>query len=162
MLRRTYFRDDAAALAYLEALAWPDGPICPRCNGPARRQEINWRCRSCDKAFTVFVGTALQSLHLPPHKLMQAVFLLTAGKPVSSYHLSRTVEINYKSAIRLARRIGAKTEDHHHFASLYDHQHQIDRFRAVARSLNCHRRERQFEQEFRRIISRARQGAGSR
>jgi len=31
VLNEPYFQDEAAAFAALEAILWPDGPVCPHC-----------------------------------------------------------------------------------------------------------------------------------
>ncbi|HET7156325.1 MAG TPA: transposase, partial [Hyphomicrobiaceae bacterium] len=31
VLNDLHFHDEAAAMARLEAILWPDGPVCPKC-----------------------------------------------------------------------------------------------------------------------------------
>ena len=65
-----------------------------------------WKCYACRKQFTVRVGTVFESAHIPLHKMLQAVHLLSASKKGCSAHqLHRTLEITYKSAWFLAHRI---------------------------------------------------------
>ena len=37
------FHNEAAAYAHLEAILWPDGPVCPHCGGMDRVSEIKGR-----------------------------------------------------------------------------------------------------------------------
>jgi transposase-like protein len=67
-----------------------------------------WKCYAaeCRKQFTVRVGTVFESAHIPLHKMLQAVYLMTSSKKgISSHQLHRTLEITYKSAWFLAGRL---------------------------------------------------------
>jgi hypothetical protein len=35
------FHDEAAAFAEIEAILWPNGPVCPRCHGVERITRVN-------------------------------------------------------------------------------------------------------------------------
>lgn len=114
MLSKKYFHNEAAAFDHLEKILWSDGVVCPKCGtvdragklkGEATRPGL-WKCYSCRKQFTCTVGTVFESRHIPLHKMLQAVYLLTASKKgCSSHQLHRTLEITYKSAWFLAHRI---------------------------------------------------------
>jgi len=116
VLSKPYFHDEAAAFAHLESLLWPEGPTCPHCGnadgkritrftGKATRMGLH-KCNECRKQFTVKVGTVFESAHIPLHKMLQAVYLLSASKKGCSAHqLHRVLEITYKSAWFLAHRI---------------------------------------------------------
>jgi transposase-like protein len=112
LLAQSCFASDDDALLKLEAIEWPEAPVCPRCRHKGPVYDLSKtrfglkKCRKCSAQFTVRVGTVLQGSHLPLHLWLQAVFLLTAGdKPVSSLCLSRTLGISYKSAWLLTHRI---------------------------------------------------------
>ena len=54
-------------------LRWPDGPVCPRCDGGEVEQRAadagepsprRWRCLTCRRDFTVTTGTALQNTRI--------------------------------------------------------------------------------------------------
>ncbi|WP_433996195.1 transposase [Bradyrhizobium japonicum] len=70
------FEHDGAARQLLEALRWPDGPQCPRCDareptvfiiGGEKRthREGLYQCKRCRRNFSVTVGTPLQRLKVP-------------------------------------------------------------------------------------------------
>jgi transposase-like protein len=64
------------------------------------------KCYACRKPFTVKVGTVFESAHIPLHKMLQAVYLITSSKKgFSAHQLHRVLEITYKSAWFLAHRI---------------------------------------------------------
>ena len=60
-----YFHDETAAYAYIEALVWPDGRVCPHCGvvdksgkvlqGKRDRPGL-YKCYACRKPFTVKSG----------------------------------------------------------------------------------------------------------
>ncbi len=116
VLSKKYFHDEALAFAHLEGLLWPDGPTCPHCGnadakritrleGKATRMGL-LKCNECRKQFTVKVGTVFESAHIPLHKMLQAVYLLSCSKKGCSAHqLHRILQITYKSAWFLAHRI---------------------------------------------------------
>lgn len=113
------FQDDEAARLYLEKKRWPEGPVCPHCGviGEATKLEPReeaktharkglWRCRGCEKQFSVTVGTIFEDSHLPLHKWLLAYHLLCASKKgMSAHQLHRMLGITYKSAWFMAHRI---------------------------------------------------------
>src|SRR5690242_925502 len=81
----TRFHTDEAARAYLEAVRWPNGPVCPHCrNADAAKiyklaenvdKKIRpglYECAACRKQFTVTVGTIFEDSHIPLRKWLVA------------------------------------------------------------------------------------------
>jgi transposase-like protein len=116
ILSAPYFHNEAAAFVHLESVLWAGGPTCPHCGnadaskigrlqGKSTRLGVR-KCYACRKPFTVKVGTVFESAHIPLHKMLQAVYLLTSSKKgFSAHQLHRTLGITYKSAWFLAHRI---------------------------------------------------------
>jgi transposase-like protein len=125
ILNKPYFRNDKAAFAYLEGILWADGVSCPHCGSVDRSGKLAgvkdkkgrvrlglWKCYECRKQFRCTVGTVFESAHIPLHKVLQAVYLMSASKKgVSAHQLHRTLEITYKSAWFLAHRIREAMRD---------------------------------------------------
>lgn len=114
-------------------MRWPEGPICPHCGviGGAGRivrkektkeqviemlragkrirkaQKGLWKCKGCKQQFTVTVGTIFEDSHIPLHKWLLAIHLLTSSKKgMSAHQLMRNLDIKqYKSAWFMAHRI---------------------------------------------------------
>lgn len=119
VLSAQFFHDEAAAFTYLESVLWPEGPVCPHCGAIGRayvlegvkdkkgRERLGLKkCGECRKQYTVRVGTVFESAHIPLHKMLQAVYLLTSSKKgFSAHQLHRVLGITYKSAWFLAHRI---------------------------------------------------------
>ena len=127
VLDKKHFKTEAAAFRYLENILWDQGIICPHCgciNSAGRLKGVKdkkgrarpglWKCyaKECRKQFTVKVGTVFESMLIPLHKALQAVHLLCSSKKgISAHQLSRTLEIDYKSAWFLAHRIREAMRD---------------------------------------------------
>jgi transposase-like protein len=114
-LNEPHFQDATKAREYLEAIRWPDGPICPHCgsvskdhyalNGKAHRPGV-YKCKDCREQFTVTVGTVFERSKVPLHQWMQAVYLICSSKKgCSSYQLQRTLGVQYKTAWFMSHRI---------------------------------------------------------
>ncbi len=110
------YTDEKAAREHLEALLWPDGPVCPHCgNADAKRiarlkrkagSKGMLKCRECAQPFTVTVGTVFERSHVPLHKWVYAAHLLTSSKKgISSHQLHRMLGVTYKTAWFMSHRI---------------------------------------------------------
>lgn len=120
VLTNPYFHDEAAAIAKLESIVWPDGPVCPHCGSMDRNYELKGKstrpglrkCGDCRKQFTVKVGTVFEGSHIPLYKWFQAAYLMTSSKKgISAHQLHRTLEITYKSAWFMAHRLREAMRD---------------------------------------------------
>lgn len=108
------YTDVDAAREHLEALQWPDGPICPHCGvvgqatllkGKSTRPGV-YKCRECEKPFSVTVGTLFEHSKVPLNLWLYAVHLYTASKKgFSAHQLHRTLKVQYKTAWFMAHRI---------------------------------------------------------
>lgn len=109
-----HFQDADKARAYLEALRWPNGPVCPHCGvegdhyalkGAAHRPGL-MKCKDCRKQFSVTVGTVFERSKVPLNKWLLAVHLLCASKKaISSHQVHRMLGVTYKSAWFMTHRI---------------------------------------------------------
>ncbi len=115
------FTDANAARQALEAVRWPNGPVCPHCGsvddnvtkmeGKAHRPGL-YHCKGCKGQFSVTVGTVYERSHIPLNKWLLATHLLAAGKKGTSAHqLHRMLGITYKSAWFMAHRIREAMKD---------------------------------------------------
>lgn len=114
-LTNPIYHDEDAARRYIEAVRWPEGPLCPHCGvvkdgiRPLQGKSMGagwYYCESCKDKFTVRMGTVYERSHIPLHKWLLAFRLMAASKKgISAHQLSRTLGITYKSAWFLAHRI---------------------------------------------------------
>ena len=108
------FRNEPAAYAYVEAIVWPNGRVCPHCGvvdksgalkGRSTRIGV-YKCYACRKPFTVKVGTIFESSHIKLHVWLQAMHLLCSSKKgMSTHQLSRILGITLQTAWFLSHRI---------------------------------------------------------
>jgi transposase-like protein len=105
------------ARAFLEAIRWPNGPVCPHCKSTnAGRIAANpdkkvrpglLKCRDCKKQFTVTVGTVFEDSHISLEKWFFALGLMCSSKKgVSALQLQRNLGLgSYRTAWFMAHRI---------------------------------------------------------
>jgi transposase-like protein len=117
------FTDETAAREALEAIVWPNGPICPHCGNSdqARIAALTTKsarpglryCDECKGQFTATVGTIFERSKIPLTKWWLAMHLIGSSKKgISSHQLHRMLGVSYKSTwfmmhrIREAMRVG--------------------------------------------------------
>ncbi len=114
ILSAKVMQSEAAAIAWVEARVWPEGPVCPHCGGFDRIGKMAgkatriglYKCYQCRKQFTVKVGTVFEDSHVPMNLWLQAMYLLCSSKKgISSNQLSRTLGVTLKTAWFMSHRI---------------------------------------------------------
>ncbi|MER8391914.1 IS1595 family transposase [Mesorhizobium sp. M1340] len=125
VLSRPYFHDEAAAFEHVEAMLWPQGPVCHHCGSMEKHYALKgghtkaskknpngieihglYKCSDCRKKFTVRMGTIFEESHLPLHKWLQAIHLMCSSKKgISAHQMHRVLEVTYKTAWFLCHRI---------------------------------------------------------
>lgn len=114
------FTDEAKARKHLEAIRWPDGPVCPHCGEAERVYRLSGKshraglihCNACDGSFTVTTGSVMESSHVPLHKWVLAFRLMASSKKgMSAHQLHRTLAVTYKTAWFMAHRIREAMRD---------------------------------------------------
>jgi transposase-like protein len=114
ILSAKVMQNEAAAIAWVEARVWPQGPVCPHCGGFDRIGKMGgkatriglYKCYQCRKQFTVKVGTVFEDSHVPMNLWLQAMYLLCSSKKgISSNQLHRTLGVTLKTAWFMAHRI---------------------------------------------------------
>jgi len=115
-IQNAAFTNDDKARDALEAIRWPDGPICPQCGnadqdklakgeGKAHRPGLYY-CAACNGQFTVTVGTVMERSKIPLSKWLFAMHLMGASKKgMSALQLQRMLGVTYKTAWFLCHRI---------------------------------------------------------
>ena len=107
------FIDPVAARKHLEALRWPEGPICPQCGsldgtrleGKKHRDGVV-QCNDCRAQFTVTVGTVFERSKIALNKWLLCNHLLCASKKgMSAKQIERMLGVTYKTAWFMCHRI---------------------------------------------------------
>jgi transposase-like protein len=118
-------RDEAAAVAFMEAQRWGDNPTCAHCGDAnvfqirdrktrERNKRYLWYCRECKRQYTVRIGTVFEDSRIPLMYWCHAFWRACASKKgVSALQIKRETGLSYKSALFLMHRIRwAMAEDH--------------------------------------------------
>jgi transposase-like protein len=114
ILTAPQFQNEAAAFAYVEAQLWPNGPICPHCQGTDRIGRLNGKttrpglhkCYACKKPFTVRMGTIFEDSHLPLHLWLQVIHLMCCSKKgIATRQIQRMLNCSMKTAWFTGHRI---------------------------------------------------------
>ena len=115
-LQAAAFTDDNTAREAIEALMWPNGPVCPHCGnveaakigkvqGKSARAGLYY-CGACKSQFTVTIGTIFERSKVPLSKWWLAIHLLAAGKKgTSSHQIHRLLGVSYQTAWFMTHRI---------------------------------------------------------
>jgi transposase-like protein len=112
------FQDENKAREALEAVRWPDGPICPHCGNsdPDLIAKVEgekkshrpglYYCNDCKGQFTVTVGTVFERSKVPLTKWWMAAHMMNSGKNgVSAHEIHRSIGVTYKTAWFMMHRL---------------------------------------------------------
>lgn len=109
--------DELAAVELFEAQRWGAEPCCVHCGCTdvykimdrktgERNKRFLWKCKACDKQYTVRIGTVYEESRLPMRHWAYAFWrMATSKKGVAALELKRHLQISYTSALFLANRI---------------------------------------------------------
>lgn len=103
---------DEEALESFKTIRWADNggePYCPYCGCAALyhyRTRPLWKCKSCEKQFSVTAGTIFASRKKPIRDYLLAIAIFANGaKGISALQLSRDILCDYKTAFVLAHKL---------------------------------------------------------
>jgi transposase-like protein len=107
------FFDEGLARDFIENMRWPEGRSCTRCSSRkvvrmgGRTQAGMLLCRECRNKFTCRIGTSMEHSHIPLHKWLQALLIVTTGdRRLSPQRLKRDLGLgSYRTAWLMAQRI---------------------------------------------------------
>jgi transposase-like protein len=105
----TELLDASICMIWLERHLHPDGFVCPHCGSTNRRlfrQQKHfpaYRCRDCDRYYTLLTGTAFEKTRQPPATLVLLLRGITKGE--SPARLARELGLSRKQMHTLRQRI---------------------------------------------------------
>lgn len=96
---------------YFFQMKWPDGLVCPRCDGRdittirSRRMPL-YQCRSCNHQTTLTVNTIMEGTRTPLHKWLTAFFFAARTDVwLNAINLSKLISVTYKTAWSMLNQI---------------------------------------------------------
>jgi transposase-like protein len=106
------FTNEDAARKHLEAIQWPDGPVCPHCGVLDKSSRIKGGrpgllfCNACRMQYSVTVGTVMERSKVPLNIWLYCNHLLCSSKKgLSSHQMARMLGVTYKTAWFLTMRL---------------------------------------------------------
>ena len=104
------YRDEAACIAALAELRWPNGFICAGCAGRLVYQLTSrprvFECASCGRQHSVTAGTVFHRTRTPLRKWFAAAWLIGQDKRgVSALFLARELALRYDTAWLMAPKL---------------------------------------------------------
>ena len=104
------YRDEAACIAALAELRWPNGFVCAGCAGRlayqlATRPRV-FECAGCGRQHSVTAGTVFHRTRTPLRKWFAAAWLIGQDKRgVSALFLARELALRYDTAWLMAHKL---------------------------------------------------------
>lgn len=103
------FKTQEQAIKYLEKARWGKAPVCPYCNSTHAtkvKESRYYHCGTCNKQFSVTVGTIFHDTKLPLQKWLLAIAIIgNAKKGISARELGRQLDISKDAAWRMQMQI---------------------------------------------------------
>src|SRR5450432_4171642 len=108
---------ESAAVEFFEAQRWGDAPVCAHCGssavykmmdatGEKRNARFLWRCRACERQYTVRIGTVYEETRLDLRHWCYAFWRAAdSDNGVAALEIMRHCQISYKSALFMMNRI---------------------------------------------------------
>lgn len=116
-----HFSNPDVCIAFVASLRWPDGAVCPTCEGTEHsylKTRRLWKCKNCKRQFSVKVGTIFEDSPIGLDKWLAAIWLIANSKNgISSHELGRSIGLTQKSSwfvlhrVRLAMQTGTFQPD---------------------------------------------------
>ena len=104
-----HFGDEDQCLEYLIEKRWPDGFVCPKCQGKKscfKPSRGAFECYQCKTVTSPTAGTLFHRSKVPLRKWFWAIFLVaTSKKGVSALYLQRELKVHYRTAWSILRKI---------------------------------------------------------
>jgi transposase-like protein len=107
--------DDSLCFIWLERHLHPEGFVCPECGSASRRRfRIQghydaYRCRECDRYYTLLSGTAFEGSRQRPATLVLLLRGITKGE--STARLARELQLSRQTVHTLRQRLQTNLND---------------------------------------------------
>jgi transposase-like protein len=131
------FGTEERCMKHLEAIRWPEGLKCIKCNGAnvhtfegegkTGKERHLYHCRDCRYQYSVTTGTIFHDTHLPLTKWFIGIYLIcSAKKGISAKELQRQLSTSYKTAWYMAHRIRLAMQQDSDFCEKFSGVCEVD------------------------------------
>ncbi len=113
-----HFNNELTCALFLEEQRWGGNPLCPHCGSehyartktrlkhPELKDYQDYRCKACDKKYSVLTGTVYESSKISLQVWFQAIYLMAGHKKgISSLQLASDLGVTQKTAWFMLHRI---------------------------------------------------------
>ncbi|HZU29925.1 MAG TPA: IS1595 family transposase [Candidatus Angelobacter sp.] len=104
-----HFSDEQICIDTIAALRWPNGVECPACGHKEHyylKPQKRWKCKDCNRQFSVKLGTIFEDSPIQLSKWLLAMWMIGNCKNgVSSHEIHRAIGVTQKSAWFMLHRI---------------------------------------------------------
>jgi len=104
-----HFSDEQTCIDTVAQLRWPNGVTCPACGHKEHyylKTQKRWKCKDCNRQFSVKLGTIFEDSPIGLDKWLMALWMIANCKNgVSSYEIHRAIGVTQKSAWFMLHRI---------------------------------------------------------
>jgi transposase-like protein/Zn ribbon nucleic-acid-binding protein len=106
---RSRFGDETQCAQHLTAQRWPNGFVCPRCQGGSRGYMASRRvheCAACGYQGSVTAGTIFHKTRTPLTSWFWAIYRMSQDKKgISALQLSKEINVSYPTAWLMQHKI---------------------------------------------------------
>jgi hypothetical protein len=103
-----YFNSEDNCLAYIAETKWKDGFICRHCghtNFCVGKKKFSRRCTRCKREESATANTIFHRCHIPITEAFRIVYTVCHDPSISSYELSRQMELRQMTCWKLKRKL---------------------------------------------------------
>ncbi|MFH1160590.1 MAG: IS1595 family transposase [bacterium] len=105
---RTQFETDEACLRFLSEQKWAHGFVCRKCghvNYCKGKTPYSRRCTRCKSEESATANTIFHRCHIPMTEAFKIVYLVCSNPKISSYEISRQLEIRQMTCWKLKSKL---------------------------------------------------------
>ncbi|MBE0637909.1 MAG: transposase [Bacteroidales bacterium] len=102
------FSEDEKCLEFLATEKWKDGYVCRKCghtNYCQGKTPFSRRCTRCKTDESATAHTIFHRCKIPLHEAFKIAYLVCGQPEISSYDLSRTIEIRQMTCWKFKKKI---------------------------------------------------------
>lgn len=115
----------AKAVAMLERIKWPEGPVCPYCLSKQSTQlikESRYHCNICNASFSVTVDSLFKRTRADLQKWFLAIHTLKEKPDISSRVLGGNIETTKDSAWLIIQKINRAKRETPEFIEMIENE----------------------------------------